>query len=163
MRRLRFLPIPGLSTSCRLAPTLRACSRIGAALLLVACQPSIPSQDVVVMFDCDFARNGPIHVHVADQLSNASLITAYQPAGTASHAEVLRNARESRGRIVKPGTARYLVEMFLLNDDFGQGPDESLLFRLAHDGRALLEGSSSVGQRRVVDVGSCRPSGTPAP
>lgn len=110
------------------------------------------------MFDCAFQNNNHLHLHIAERQGSASLISAYQRGRTDSHADDLREGRESEGRLVPAGPdSRYKVELFLLNDHFGETAGEKVVLRLAADGRARLQAEATGGRSRTIDFGTCTP------
>ena len=107
------------------------------------------------MLDCLFETNRHLHLHVAEQRRSATLVSGYQPGSKASHAEDLRQGRESEGRLITPGGSRFRLELFLLNDQFGEKPGEVVLVRVDRDGRSRLEARNQQGQIRLLDFGTC--------
>ena len=107
------------------------------------------------MYDCQFQTNKLIHLHVSRQRGTASVISDYQRGRTRSHSNDVREARESEGRLVAPGDMRYAIELFLLNDRFGERAGEKVVVRVAGDGRARFEGRSADGKVRTIDFGTC--------
>lgn len=107
------------------------------------------------MADCRFQTNGFVHLHIAEEQGTVSLISDYTPGQAPDHALDLREGRESEGRLVRGGDSRQLVEFFLVNDEFGQKPGETVLLRLAADGRSRIEARSPQGRIRTLDFGTC--------
>jgi len=130
-----------------LVAALQACNQGGEAGS--AAQP-------LKMFDCQFQRKGLLHLHLSESRGSASVITAYTPGQHGSHTNDIREGRESEGRLVPPGeTSRYAVELFLLNDQFGQAANDQVMIRMAADGRTRIEARPLQGQSRVIDFGTC--------
>jgi hypothetical protein len=109
------------------------------------------------MYDCQFEKNQLVHLHIAEQRGTASLISRYQRGRHSTHAQDVRAAKESEGRLVAPGGSRHVIELFLLNDRFGEQPGEQLIVRVAADGQAFLEGRRADRSLRQIDVGRCSP------
>ena len=145
----RFLNIRVLSASLVLSLTS----------LLAACQGegTVKSPESSAMYDCQFETNKLIHLHVSQQRGTASVISDYRRGLTDNHADDVREARESEGRLVAPGQSRYAIELFLLNDRLGEQPGEKVILRVAEDGRTRLEGQSAEGRVRTIDFGTCSP------
>lgn len=108
------------------------------------------------MVDCDFAAKGPIHLHLSESRGTASVLTDYQPAHPGSHKDALRDAKESKGRLLAAAGSRHRVDVFLRQADFGIPSDDSLRMVINQDGSAHLEaqapGSDAI---RVIDTGRC--------
>jgi len=109
------------------------------------------------MYDCQFEKNRLIHLHVAEQRGTASLISNFRRGLHGNHAQDVRAARESEGRLVAPGGFRHVIELFLLNDRLGERPGESVILRLAADGKVRLEGQRADRSLRLIDEGRCSP------
>ena len=113
------------------------------------------------MVDCLFENNRHLHLHVSEPRRSATLVSHYRPGAHASHAEDLRQGRESEGRLREPGASRFLIELFLLNAPLGEKPGEVVVVRVDADGRSRMEARAGDGSRRVIDYGTCsdRPAG----
>ncbi|MFM7674776.1 MAG: hypothetical protein ACKO5F_04145 [Synechococcus sp.] len=108
------------------------------------------------MLDCQLEKIGPLHLHLAESRGSTSVISEYQPGRHQDHADAIREGRESEGRLVPPGPGmRYAIELFLLNDHFGESSAEKLVIRIAPDGRTRLEARGLAASPRVLDVGTC--------
>lgn len=108
------------------------------------------------MVDCQLQKIGLLHLHLWQSRGSASLITEYQPGRHQDHADAIREGRESEGRLVPPGPGmRYAIELFLLNDHFGESAAEKVVIRVAPDGRTRLEAKGPAGPPRLLDVGTC--------
>ena len=112
------------------------------------------------MYDCRFQNNGHLHLHLSLARGSGSVITGYEPGRQADHAADLRAGRESEGRLVQPGPGnRYAVELFLLNDHFGERPGEKVVIRVGEDGRSRVEATGVEVNPRVIDFGTCSSAG----
>ena len=108
------------------------------------------------MFDCAFQNNGHLHLHLSPSRGSASVISEYKPGRHDDHAADIREGRESEGRLVPPGpNTRYAVELFLLNDHFGESAGEKVVIQLAADGRTRVEAKGLKGTSRLLDFGTC--------
>jgi|LakMenEpi03Aug12_release.lakeMendotaPanAssembly.Ray.scaffolds.fasta_scaffold110700_4 hypothetical protein len=107
------------------------------------------------MVDCVFREGEHLHMHIAEERDAATIVTSYTPGETGNHFEDLRKGVESKGRLVDPGNQRFSIEMFLLNDSFGQEPGEVLWIQVGRDGKARMEAKGSGGAIRVIDTGAC--------
>ncbi|MCS5698192.1 hypothetical protein NZK32_03945 [Cyanobium sp. FGCU-52] len=107
------------------------------------------------MYDCEFEEAKLIHLHISKQAGSASVLSSYRPGSQPSHSRDVREARESEGRLVAPGNSLYVIELFLLNDRFGEKPEETVILRIARDGRVQLKGRGLDGRHRLIDSGTC--------
>ena len=130
---------------------------LSLATVLSACQGDgmVKSTESSAMYDCQFETNKLVHLHISRQRGTASVISDYRRGLTKSHANDVREALESEGRLVAPGESRYAIELFLLNDRLGEQPGEKVILRVAQDGRARLEGHNTGGKVRTIDFGTC--------
>lgn len=112
--------------------------------------------DSLLMVDCSFAAKGPIHLHLSESRGTASVLTDYQPDHSGSHSAALRDAKESKGRLMLPAGSRHRIDIFLLQADFGIRPEEALRLVIQSDGSSQLEAQAAgVESTRVVDRGRC--------
>lgn len=112
------------------------------------------------MYDCRFQNSGHLHLHLSSARGSVSVITGYEPGRHGDHAADLRAGRESEGRLVPPGPGnRYAVELFLLNDHFGERPSETVLVRVGEDGRSRVEAKGVDDRPRTIDSGTCSSAG----
>lgn len=145
----------------RCIPRLASASALAIALigLLQGCQGN--SKDHIAsnktyMFDCQFENNRHLHLHISEARGTASVISSYQPGAHANHTSDIRQGRESEAILVPPGpNSQYTLELFLLNDRFGQVATEKVLIHLGLDGRTRMEAQLLEGQTRVLDFGTC--------
>lgn len=107
------------------------------------------------MLDCLFETSRHLHLHVAEERNSATLVSRYQPGMRASHAEDLRQGLESEGRLIAPEGGRFRLELFLLNDRFGEKPGEVVMVQVDGDGRSRIEARNPQGRIRLLDFGTC--------
>jgi hypothetical protein len=134
--------------------------RLGiTALLLSGCQPhtELPLQRVgdLEMVDCRFQNNGHVHIHIARARGQATVVSRYSPGNSKSHSEALRSGLESEGRLLKSGAGEHRIELFLLNDHFGEKPGELLTLHIAADGRSTFRARGAGVSERIIDFGTC--------
>ena len=128
----------------------------GLAILLTSCnQSDHAGVGTLVMLDCQFQNNGMMHLHIAPERGNANVISAYLPVHGKDHARSLRDARESKAQLVEAGSDRYVLDIFLLNDHFGENTGETVRLRLAKDGQGLIEARREGTPARRIDRGTC--------
>jgi hypothetical protein len=82
------------------------------------------------MVDCRFQVNKHLHMYVADERGAVTIVSSYTPGKESTHFEDLRQGIESEGRLASSAGHRFDVEIFLLNDHFGEIPVMSFAFRL---------------------------------
>jgi hypothetical protein len=107
------------------------------------------------MVDCQFRANKHIHMHVSEERSAVTLVTNYTPGDASTHFEDLRRGVESKGRLIGPDGNRFRIEMFLLNDHFGESPGEVVRIQIGGDGKSRIEAKGEGGVIRVIDSGTC--------
>ena len=107
------------------------------------------------MVDCEFQANNHIHMHLSEERGTAALVSSYTPGEERTHFEDLRNGVESEGRLVRAAANGFDVEIFLLNDHFGENPGDVVRIRVAGDGRSLMEAKGPGGVVRTIDTGTC--------
>ena len=110
------------------------------------------------MYDCLFEANDHVHFHASPNRGRVTVVSDYTPGKRKTHALDLKDGKESEAKMLPPiANTKYAFEIFLLNDNFGQKPQEKVVFFVEHDGRARLEGSKPDGSRRLIDSGTCKP------
>jgi len=94
-------------------------------------------------------------MHVSEGRGAVTLDTGYAPGKERSHFEDLRTGVQSKGRLMSSADHRLAIEMYLLNDHFGENPGEVVRIRVGADGRSQIEARSSRGAARTIDTGTC--------
>lgn len=129
------------------------------ALLMTGCQRQAvePIQRVgdLDMVDCRFQNNGHVHIHIAQARGQATVVSRYNPGAGKSHSEALRSGHESEGRLVRSAAGEHRIELFLLNDHFGEKPGEQLTLHIAADGRSTFRVRAAGVAERIIDFGTC--------
>jgi hypothetical protein len=139
-RRKIFAPLVVMS----LGPVLASCAS--------AVSNGNPS---TLMVDCQFRANNHIHMHVAEERGSVTLVTGYTPGEESTHFEDLRKGIESKGRLMNSAGYRLAIEMYLLNDHFGENPGDVVRIQVAGDGRSLMQAKGAGGVVRTIDTGTC--------
>jgi len=139
---------------------IRICLTAGCVFLalLTGCRrtdPPVSLDPSLKMVDCRFAGQGPIHLHLSPARGLASVLSAYQPTVSSAHADALRQARESKGRLIKGGDGGYRIDIFLRVDSFGALPNERLVLAVDPSGAARLEAWLPDAAARLLDSGTC--------
>lgn len=96
-------------------------------------------------------------MHVSEKRGAVTLVSGYAPGSASSHSEDLRKGIESEGRLIRSPSHRFIFEMFLINDHFGEMPGEVLLVKIREDGRSEMHARSLNGTIRPIDSGRCTP------
>lgn len=107
------------------------------------------------MVDCEFQANKHIHMHLSEERGAATLVSSYAPGKQRSHLEDLRNGIESEGRLIRSAGDGFDVEIFLLNDHFGENPGDVVRIQVDDDGRSQMEAKGPGGVARTIDTGTC--------
>lgn len=148
---LRLLP----SRDRSLPAPITALVPVVLLLAGTGCTPGRQAAEFLMM-DCRFQNKGLMHLHLSERQGSAHLLTRYSPGPADRHADSLRAAIESRGRLVAPGSSRHRIEIFLRNDSFGERASESVSLSIEADGRSRLEARQpGTASPRLIDDGVC--------
>lgn len=129
---------------------------MGLGAITSACTPTHTFSDASsLMLDCQYKSNQDIHLHVSEKRGAVTVVSDYVPGTHPTHAEDLRSGTESEGRLINSPRNRFKVQLFLLNDNFGQKIGEQVLLQVNDDGSSLLEAKGPDGVIRTLDSGTC--------
>jgi hypothetical protein len=126
-------------------------------LFLAACAPfSRHPKSSALMIDCQYKINGHIHLHVSEERGSATLVSRYIPKSAQTHADDLRQGIESEGRMINPGNNLLKIDIFLLNDQLGETPGETVFISINKNGGSQIEAKAvTSGAVRLIDSGTC--------
>lgn len=127
-----------------------------AGSVLASCAADVANENSsTLMVDCQFQANNHVHMHVYEERGAVTLVTGYTPGKESGHFEDLRSGIESKGRLISSAGHRLAIDMYLLNDHFGENPGEVVRIRVGGDGRSKMEARGIRGVVRTIDTGTC--------
>jgi len=93
-------------------------------------------------------------MHVAEEPGAVTLVTNDPPDKESTHFENLRNAIDSKGRLIRDDGHRLVVDIYLRNDRLGENSGECLGIWIDDDGRSRIEARAPLGVC-TIDTGVC--------